>query len=149
MKFNPSYGTVRDQPNGCDVASTAPVRAGNLTLTAYPPQHRLEATRDGRPVWNFVAGARIGQPPVVHKGGAYFASHDGYVYAVNVAGGTTFSFKFLTAGDAATPKAEGSKVVVGGQTVSFKDGIIVLDKTAGPWQGPTPAALEAVKDYRK
>jgi len=48
------------------------------------------------------------------------------------AGGTTFSFKFLTAGAVPTPKAQGDKVVVGAQTVSFKDGKIVLGKMADP-----------------
>jgi hypothetical protein len=62
------------------------------------------------------------------------------------AGGKTFSLKFLTRGGAPTPKAQGDKVVVGGQTVSVEDGIIVLGKTAGPWRGPTPAALQAVQD---
>ena len=52
------------------------------------------------------------------------------------AGGAKFSFKFLTAGTAPTPKAEGDKVVVGKQTVSFKDEKIVLGKMAGPWKGP-------------
>jgi hypothetical protein len=55
------------------------------------------------------------------------------------AGGTKFSFKFLSAGSPPTPKAEGDKVAVGGQTVSFKDGVIVLGKTSGPWQGPIRA----------
>ena len=64
------------------------------------------------------------------------------------AGGTAFSLKFLTAGAAPTPRAEGDRLAVGAQTVSFRDGLIVLGRTAGPWQGPTRAALEAVRDYR-
>ena len=48
------------------------------------------------------------------------------------AGGRKFSFKFLTAGAAPTPKVEGDKIVIGTQTVSFKDGRIVLGKMARP-----------------
>jgi hypothetical protein len=48
------------------------------------------------------------------------------------AGGTAFSFLFLTSGAKPTPRAEGDKVVVGGQTVSFADGRIVLGKMEGP-----------------
>ena len=35
----------------------------------------------------FVAGGRVSSPPVVHQGRAFFGSHDGYVYAVNLADG--------------------------------------------------------------
>jgi hypothetical protein len=62
------------------------------------------------------------------------------------AGATTFSFKFLTAGEVPKPRAEGNRVLVGSQTVSLEDGRIVLGKTDGPWKGPTPAALEAITD---
>ena len=48
------------------------------------------------------------------------------------AGGRKFSFKFLTAGAAPRPKVEGDKIVIGTQTVSFKDGRIVLGKMARP-----------------
>ena len=61
------------------------------------------------------------------------------------AGGTTFSFKFLTKGAPPKPKARGDKVAIGGQTVSFAEGRIILGKTAGPWQGPTKATREAVR----
>jgi hypothetical protein len=49
------------------------------------------------------------------------------------AGGKTFCFKFLTSGAEPEPKVEGDKVVVGGQTVSFEGGKLVLGKIAGPW----------------
>ncbi len=52
------------------------------------------------------------------------------------AGGRTYSFKFLTAGAAPTPKAKGDTVVVGTQTVSFKDGKLVLAKMAPPQTTP-------------
>lgn len=44
------------------------------------------------------------------------------------AGGVTYSFKFLTAGVEPSPKSEGDRVVVGQQTVSFKDGNLVLGR---------------------
>lgn len=52
------------------------------------------------------------------------------------AGGASLSFLFLTAGAAPTPKAEGDKVVVGQQTVTVKDGNLVLGKMAEAWPGP-------------
>ena len=52
------------------------------------------------------------------------------------ASGTTFSFLFLTAGAPPVPKADGNKVTIGQQTVSFQDSNIVLGKMAAPWPGP-------------
>ena len=52
------------------------------------------------------------------------------------AGGTRFSFTFLTTGAEPKPAADGDKVVIGGQTVTMKDGTFVLGKMAGPWTGP-------------
>lgn len=53
-------------------------------------EHRVEATRDGEAVWNFIAGGRIGyrEPIQFDDERIYFASHDGYIYAVNHADGT-------------------------------------------------------------
>ena len=50
------------------------------------------------------------------------------------AGGTTFSFKFLTSSAEPAPRAEGDKVVIAEQTVSMEQGNIVLGRMAGPWQ---------------
>ncbi len=61
---------------------TEPVTAGDLTLVAIVQQHRLEARRAGKAVWNFVAGGRISSPPVIAGGAAIFGSHDGWIYAV-------------------------------------------------------------------
>ena len=66
---------------------TKPVQADALTLVAHVHEHRLAAMREGKEVWNFIAGGRIGAPPVVFGHLAIFASHDGCVYAVNVADG--------------------------------------------------------------
>jgi outer membrane protein assembly factor BamB len=81
---------------GYGLAQTPPVQAGDLTLVAYVQEHRLAATRGGKEVWNFVAGGRIGSPPVVHEGLAIFGCHDGYVYAVNLKDGS-LAWRFLAA----------------------------------------------------
>jgi hypothetical protein len=75
---------------------TEPVQAGDLTLQAHVNEHRLAAMRDGKEVWNFVANARIGCPPVVYKDLAIFGSHDGCVYAVKLADGAP-AWRFLAA----------------------------------------------------
>jgi HEAT repeat protein len=65
-------------------------------LSAYVHEHRLAAVRGGREVWNFVAGGRIGSPPVVFGGLAVFGCHDGHVYAVRLEDGTP-AWRFLAA----------------------------------------------------
>jgi outer membrane protein assembly factor BamB len=75
---------------------TPPVEADGLTLTAYVHEHRLAASRAGREAWNFVAGGRIGSPPVIAGGKAVFGSHDGHVYAVNLKDGS-LAWRFLAA----------------------------------------------------
>ena len=47
-------------------------------------------------------------------------------------GGTTLTFRFLTAGPEPKPQVQGDKVVIGEQTVSLKDGNLVLGKMAEP-----------------
>ena len=46
------------------------------------------------------------------------------------AGGTKFAFKFLTQGPLPTPQPDGDQVLIGEQTVSLKDGQLVLGKFA-------------------
>jgi outer membrane protein assembly factor BamB len=75
---------------------TEPVTAGDLTLVAHVQEHRLAASRGGKEVWNFVAGGRITTAPAVHNNLALFGSHDGYVYAVNIADGAPV-WRFLAA----------------------------------------------------
>jgi hypothetical protein len=55
------------------------------------------------------------------------------------AGGTTFSFRFLGRESPPALKSEGNKVVVGRQTVSQKDRVIVLGTMAEPWRDPVRA----------
>jgi hypothetical protein len=81
---------------GYGLQQTAPAKAGDLTLVARVHEHRLTAMRDGKEVWNCVAGGRIGSPPVIHRGLAIFGCHDGYVYAVNLEDGTR-AWRFLAA----------------------------------------------------
>jgi hypothetical protein len=88
-------GQIHHWPN-YGIARTTPVEAGDLTLVAHVHEHRLAASRGGREVWNFVAGGRIGAPPVVHGDLALFASHDGYVYAVNLQDGS-LAWRFMAA----------------------------------------------------
>ncbi len=69
---------------------TDPIEVGDLIVRAYVDEHRVEATRDGEVVWNFVAGGRIGfrGPVQFDDRRIYFASHDGHIYAVNHADGS-------------------------------------------------------------
>ncbi len=52
------------------------------------------------------------------------------------AGGVSYSFLFLSSGAPPAPRADGERVVVGRQSVSMKDGNIVLGHMAAPWPGP-------------
>ncbi len=75
---------------------TRSVTAGDLTLVAHVHEHRLTATRNGEVVWNYVAGSRISGDPAFDGTRAYFGSHDGYVYAVNLSDGS-LAWKFMAA----------------------------------------------------
>jgi outer membrane protein assembly factor BamB len=66
---------------------TAPVTAGDLTLVSVVNEHRLEARRGNKVVWTLTADARISASPVVVGNTVYIASHDGWVYAVDLATG--------------------------------------------------------------
>jgi outer membrane protein assembly factor BamB len=89
-------GTGRSIWLGYGLAETAPVTAGDVSLVAHVQEHRLAGSRGGKEVWNFIAGGRIGSPPVAHQGLAIFGCHDGYVYAVNVQDGSP-AWRFLAA----------------------------------------------------
>jgi outer membrane protein assembly factor BamB len=81
---------------GYGLIETPAVKAADCELAAYVQEHRLAARKDSREIWNFIAGARIGSPPVVHGGLAIFGSHDGSVYAVNIKDGSP-AWRFLAA----------------------------------------------------
>jgi hypothetical protein len=53
--------------------------------------------------------------------------------AVNI-GSATCSFLILTDGKPPKPQVDGDRIVIGGQTVSIKDGRITLGEMAGPWR---------------
>jgi len=74
----------------------APVKAGALELVAVVHQHRLEARRDGKLVWQYVADGRISAPPVVVGDVAVFGSHDGWVHAIKVNDGL-LQWKYMLA----------------------------------------------------
>jgi len=81
---------------GYGKTSTTPISVGDLTVTAYTNEHRLTAARSGSVVWHFIAGGRIGAPPVTDGSTICFSSYDGYVYGVNASDGS-LRWKFLAA----------------------------------------------------
>ena len=68
---------------------TPPVVAGQTAFVAAVDQHTLYAfsVDDGRPLWNFTAGARIDSPPTVHGPMVLFGSADGHVYCLRASDG--------------------------------------------------------------
>jgi len=75
----------------------AAVDAGALKLVAVCHEHRVEARDAGGAVkWAFIADGRISQAPLVHNGRAYIGSHDGWVYALNLADGA-LAWRYLVA----------------------------------------------------
>jgi len=78
--------------------STKPLSVGDLTIQGRTNEHLLTATRNGKPVWHFIAGGRIGARGELQTDGkrVFFGSHDGCVYAVNLADGT-LAWRFLAA----------------------------------------------------
>jgi len=75
---------------------TEPVKVGDVEIVAVVHQHRLEARRNGKVLWSFVADGRISAPPLVVAGVGVFGAHDGWVYAVNVDDGS-LRWKYLLA----------------------------------------------------
>jgi outer membrane protein assembly factor BamB len=100
--------------------TTPAVSSDGVILTAYVHEHRLAATRDGRDLWNFVAGGRISAAPVLHEQKVLFGSHDGYVYAVNVNDGS-LAWRFLAA------PADKRQVVIGQVESAWPVFNVVLD----------------------
>ena len=50
----------------------------------------------GRPLWKYIAGGRIDTPPTIYRGGVYFGSADGWVYALRAEDGE-LAWRFLGA----------------------------------------------------
>ncbi len=68
---------------------TPPVIAGGRVYVAQKDRHILHAVseKDGSPLWQFIAGARIDSPPTISQGRVVFGGADGWVYCLNAAGG--------------------------------------------------------------
>ncbi len=77
---------------------TEPVAiGGGLSVVAVVHQHRVEARDEkGAVKWAFTAGGRVSGAPVVHDGGVYFGSHDGWVYALKASDGS-LRWRYLAA----------------------------------------------------
>jgi len=77
---------------------TAPTAAGGRLFVAAPNQHRLEArdVKTGKRIWSFVAGGRIDSPPTIYRGLCLFGCRDGWIYALDAAGGELV-WRFLAA----------------------------------------------------
>ena len=58
--------------------------------------HTLDAST-GKPLWHFIAGARIDSPPTVWKGRVYFGGKDGWIYCLRATDGALV-WRFLAAG---------------------------------------------------
>ena len=58
----------------------------DIQVFTIPHQHRIEARRGGKPLWSFLANARISSRPVFTGDAFIFGSHDGWVYAVEKSG---------------------------------------------------------------
>jgi len=68
---------------------TAPVAARERVIVAVPHEHRVVAmdAKTGKPRWSFTAGGRIDTPPTLDGDLCLFGSHDGWIYAVDLASG--------------------------------------------------------------
>ncbi len=75
---------------------TQPVNVAGVEIVAVVHQHRLEARRNGKVSWRFIANSRISSPPVVAGKVAVFGAHDGWIYAINVDNGSQ-RWKYLLA----------------------------------------------------
>jgi len=68
--------------------STSTVAAGRVYLASIEDHtvHAMDA-KDGKKLWEFVAGGRVDSPPTYWKGRLLFGSADGYVYCLTAADG--------------------------------------------------------------
>lgn len=64
---------------------SSPVIANGKVYVAAVDEHTVHAldAKTGESKWSYTAGGRIDSPPTIYKGGVYFGSADGWVYALN------------------------------------------------------------------
>ncbi len=77
---------------------TAPVAVDGRVYVAACDAHTVHAVAmdTGKPLWKFIAGARIDSPPTIYKGMVLFGSCDGYVYCLRATDGE-LAWRFLAA----------------------------------------------------
>ena len=77
---------------------TPPVIVGERVFVALSDEHQVACldARDGRRIWDFVAGGRIDSSPAWHNGSVLFGSADGWVYCLSAADGR-LAWKFHAA----------------------------------------------------
>lgn len=67
---------------------TAPAAgADGRSYAAVIHEQRVECRKDGRALWEFTAGGRVSQPPILHGDAVLFGSHDGAAYCLDAATG--------------------------------------------------------------
>ncbi|MEI6234347.1 MAG: PQQ-binding-like beta-propeller repeat protein [Planctomycetota bacterium] len=68
---------------------SAPIVAAGKLFVAQVDQHTIHALDfgTGKPLWNFIAGARVDSPPSYWKGRIVFGSMDGCVYCLRASDG--------------------------------------------------------------
>ncbi len=68
---------------------TPPIAVGDRVFAALTDEHHVVCldARDGKKLWEFVAGGRIDSPPTWHNGTLLFGSADGWVYCVRASNG--------------------------------------------------------------
>jgi outer membrane protein assembly factor BamB len=77
---------------------SAPVAVDGRVYVAACDAHTVHAVAmdTGKPLWKFIAGARIDSPPTIYKGMVLFGSCDGYVYCLRATDGELV-WRFLAA----------------------------------------------------
>jgi len=101
----PTYRHDAFRSSGCETAVSAaataqwsttlaaplssPVVVGGVAYVACIDQHRLVAmdVRNGKILWDYLAGGRIDTPPTIYRGLALFGCRDGLLYAVRATDG--------------------------------------------------------------
>lgn len=68
---------------------TPAVAVGDQVIAAAGDEHRVVClnARDGRQIWEFIAGGRIDSSPTWHNGSVLFGSADGWVYCLRARDG--------------------------------------------------------------